>query len=321
MANKHFLYFLVDNAESITSTGQVINQWVAIRVNNLLNELVQNETKKDYWVAGDTDSAYFRMSDLVEALGIKEKDEQEISEKLSELVDKVITPEINKYCDELSDYFNNLENKMVMEREVISPVAIFVAKKRYAMLVKDVEGFVYEDPVMQVVGLEVVRTNTPLWARQHLEHCYRLSLEGKEQEYYQYLKEVHRQVYELPIEDIAIPTGVNNIEKYSTPDGRSYIHRAPKHVKSAIVYNRLLDEHGLHHMEKITSGGNMKYVSLIQPNPLGEESIGFISYMPKEFGLDEFVDREEAYERGFKRPLKNFMDSIGWHVEEVVTLF
>src|SRR5699024_3673175 len=149
-------------------------------------------------------------------------------------------------------------------------------------LVKDVEGCVHDSPVMQVVGLEVVRTNTPLWSRQHLEHCYRLALENREQEYYQYLKKVHNEVYELPVEDIAIPTGVNNIERYSTRDGKSYVHRAPKHVKSASVYNRLLDEHGLRHMEKITSGSNMKHVSLTQPNPLGEDSVGFISYLPKE---------------------------------------
>src|SRR5699024_5182534 len=105
MGNQHFLYFLVENAESITSTGQVINQWVSRRVNELLNQLMDNETEKDYWIAGDTDSAYFAMGDLVAALGVADATESEKSQKLSELVEQVISPEIDRYCNELSEYF------------------------------------------------------------------------------------------------------------------------------------------------------------------------------------------------------------------------
>lgn len=56
LANKHFLYFRIENAESITTTGQLVNRWTSERTNDLINKLVGNKDKKNYIVNNDTDS-------------------------------------------------------------------------------------------------------------------------------------------------------------------------------------------------------------------------------------------------------------------------
>lgn len=56
LANKHFLYFRIENAESITTTGQMVNRWTSERTNELINTLAGNKDKKDYVVNNDTDS-------------------------------------------------------------------------------------------------------------------------------------------------------------------------------------------------------------------------------------------------------------------------
>lgn len=316
-----FLYFLVDNAESTTSSGQLVNLWTTKRINTFLNKLVGNDIEKPYWIAGDTDSGYFELDDIVKTLGIQNESDDVIADSLDEFVRTILEPEIESYTNELCEYLNNIENKMVWEREVIAPYSIFVAKKRYAMLVKDSEGVRYHDPHLKIVGLESKKSSTPEWARPLLEECYRYCLIQDKDRYNDFISKVKDKVYKLRIDEIALPTKITGVEKYQTPDYR-YIKGTPKHVKAAINHNRLIHELGLKHYKEIQSGDSLKYVSLKMPNPIGEETIGFSSSsFPKEFKLNEYIDYNEAYERGFEKPLKNFVAAINWQTEEVVGLF
>lgn len=54
LANEHFLYFKVQNAEAITLTGQVVNRWTCSRVEKYLTDILK--TEHNYWVYSDTDS-------------------------------------------------------------------------------------------------------------------------------------------------------------------------------------------------------------------------------------------------------------------------
>jgi DNA polymerase elongation subunit (family B) len=54
LGNEHFLYFKVENAEAITVTGQVVNQWTCSRLQDYLTKVFKEE--HNYWTYGDTDS-------------------------------------------------------------------------------------------------------------------------------------------------------------------------------------------------------------------------------------------------------------------------
>lgn len=297
-----------------------MNLWTSKRVNRLINQLMTNEKEKNYVTAGDTDSAYFSFDDLVKQAGMDKASDDEIADFLDTVVKEVINPEIDSYTDELCDYMNNMENKMVWGREAIAKSAIFCAKKRYAMLVIDNEGVRYSEPRMKIVGLESKKSNTPSWSRPLLEECYLLCLNQQQSEFYDLVSQIKKKVYTFRSDEIAIPSGVNGIENYMNAD-YTYRKGTPKHVKAAIIHNRLLKQHGLKHIEEIKSGGNLKYVTLKLPNPIQEEVIGFEKYLPEEFGLESYVDYNEAYVKGFEEPLKNFIDALGWEIEPVVSLF
>jgi len=321
LGNKHFLYFLIENAEAITTTGQVVNRWTSFRINDLLNEIVGNDVQKDYVAYGDTDSAFFNASDVVKAMGIESESNVTITQRLDEFIKTIVDPEVRGYTDELCDYLNNVENKMVWERESIASSTILVQKKRYVMSVVDSEGIhYYNEPYLKLTGLEAKRSDTPEWARGPLIECYKLALAKDKKGLHKLVKETRKAIRDLNVSDVAVPKGVNGVEKYTGPED-TYIKGTPMHVRAAINHNRMLRNLGIAHIDRIGSGANIKYLALKKPNPMGDDVIGFVSYLPAEFGLEGYVDYKEIFHKGFEKPLQNFLDAINWTTEEVIELF
>ena len=70
----------------------------------------------------------------------------------------------------------------------------------------------------------------------------------------------------------------------------------------------------------IEDGEKIKFAFLMKPNPIGENIISFISELPTEFGLNEFLDYDIMFTKGFIDPLQGILDVIGWNTEKVNTL-
>jgi hypothetical protein len=52
------------------------------------------------------------------------------------------------------------------------------------------------------------------------------------------------------------------------------------------------------------------------PNPLKDSVISFPVRLPKEFGLQEYIDYEMQFEKTFIEPMKIILDCINWRVEK-----
>ena len=140
MGNQWFRYYDERNAEAVTAAGQLSIQWAENAVNNYLNKTLGTEDA-DYIVAMDTDSLYVCLDSLVSRIGITDK------EKIIGFLDKAcerIEDVIEKCYNELADYVNAYQQKMVMKREVIADTGIWTAKKHYILNVHDSEGVRYE---------------------------------------------------------------------------------------------------------------------------------------------------------------------------------
>jgi len=319
VGNKHFLYYKVANAEAITSSGQLINKWTHVRVNALLNKILGTDPSINRTVAGDTDSLYLNLADVVKALKIEHLSDDEIADRLDVFMKTVLSPKIDQFSDELCAYMNGVENKMVWEREAIASIAVFVRKKGYTMKVIDSEGVRFKEPKFKVTGLEAVKARAyPAWARNYLKECYKIALTKDQDKLHARIAEIRKEFKALPINEIALPRGVNNLAKYA--DSQSiYVKGTPKHVKAALIHNDLIRRRGLN-VPLITEGNKIKYIDLKRPNPISQDVIGFSWFMPKEFELDRYVDRESIYETAFLSPLQIFLDAIKWTTEPVVSL-
>ena len=90
---------------------------------------------------------------------------------------------INKCYQELADYTNAYQNKMVMGREVIADKAIWTAKKRYILNVHDNEGVRLAKPKLKMMGIETAKSSTPQWVREKLEDALKVVMKGDENLY------------------------------------------------------------------------------------------------------------------------------------------
>ena len=64
LGNNYFRYYKLQNAEAVTSTGQVTIRWIERKLNEYVNKALGTE-KEDYVVASDTDSIYLNLGSLV----------------------------------------------------------------------------------------------------------------------------------------------------------------------------------------------------------------------------------------------------------------
>jgi hypothetical protein len=68
--------------------------------------------------------------------------------------------------------------------------------------------------------------------------------------------------------------------------------------------------------EAIKNGEKLKFTYLKQPNPMKDSVISFPSRLPKEFGMEKYVDYDMQFEKCFMEPIKIILDCIGWQTEK-----
>lgn len=325
VANKYFRWFEQLNAEAITLSGQLSIRWIENAINQYLQKLL--DTEEDYVVAVDTDSVYINFGPLVE----KVKPNNPI-DFLDKVASEKIEPFIDRSYQELKEYMNAYDQKMIMKRENIGDKAIWTAKKRYIMNVWDSEGVRYEQPELKMMGIEAIRSSTPAACRDYIRETLKLVMKGEESIVQDYIAKIREEFRNKPYSAIAFPRGVNLTTNKTTTDGRSYresyadsktIYKkaTPVQVKGVLIYNHLLDKYNLlKKYEPIKDGEKIKFCYLKLPNPIQEKVIACIDSLPPEFNLDEYIDYDLQFEKGYLDPINIILHSIGWNHEKINTI-
>ena len=196
---------------------------------------------------------------------------------------------------------------------------MWTAKKLYVLNVYNNEGVSYAEPKLKVMGLEAVKSSTPQVCREKIKNALKVIMTGTEEEMIQFIEAFREEFKSLPAEDIAFPRGVNGIRKYT--DGNTYIKHTPIHVKGSIIYNRMLRENNLgFSYERISDGDKIKFLHLREPNPVKDSVISIVNSLPKEFGLEKYIDYEKQFVKAFLDPIKVMLDCIGWKVKKTSSL-
>ena len=322
IGNQYFRYYNLRNAEAITLSGQVSIRWIENKVNGYLNKLL-NSNEKDYVIASDTDSIYICLDDLVtKVYGDKEVSQEKVVDFLDKACKEKIEPFIDRSYTELAEYTNAYEQKMFMKRENIAARGIWTAKKRYILNVWDSEGVRYNQPKLKMMGIEAVKSSTPMPCRKAIKDALNIMMTGEQDELIKFIDGFKKEFYSLPPEDIAFPRSVNGLRKFKS-DTDVYSKGCPLHVRGTLLYNFYVSQKKLENKYPlIQEGEKIKYIYMKvgRTNYTGENVLSFLNTFPRELGLEECIDHKISFKKSFLDPLQIITNVIGWDTEKKSSL-
>ena len=318
LGNEWFRWFDVKNAEAVTTTGQFIIQYIARGIDAYLNRRLKTDQR---WVIySDTDSVYVTLKAVVDRF----RPNGTMAEKVDfvdEFCKEAIQKEINRLFRLLTDrYLNGVGAYLLMNREVIGDKGIWTAKKRYLINVRDKEGIRKEPAELKYMGVEIAKSSVPKFCREAMKEAVTIVMEKDQKTLFKFVSDTKVKFRQQKIEDVSFPRGVNGLDKYG--DKKSiYIKGTPFHTRGVLVYNHLIDQFGLESKyPKIKDGEKMKFFYLLEPNPVGTNAMAFLTEMPKEFGIHQYIDWETQWEKSFIEPLMLILNSIGWDTQPRASL-
>ena len=320
IGNQYFRYFNIANAEAITLSGQLSIRWIENKMNSYINKILKTK-ETDYVIASDTDSIYLNLGPLVKTVF----EGRETSDKsILRFLEKVCDVELEKYIENsyeaLATTVNAYDQKMFMKRENIANKGIWTAKKRYILNVWNSEGVQYAEPKLKMMGIEAVKSSTPSACRTAIKDALKVIMNGSESDVQQFVGDFRQKFESMPPEDIAFPRGCNGVGKFSNPV-TIYGKGPPIHVRGALLYNFHAKKTKItHKYPLIQEGEKVKFIYLRRPNKINENVISFFQTLPKEFGLDKYIDFDLQFQKSFLDPLQVIMDTINWKAEKIATL-
>jgi len=306
-------------SKAITLTGQRVTQESIKFINLWMNEQL-GTTDKDYVVTSDTDSLFIQVKDLVLQRYPETKTKDEYIKAVLEIateVQKYANANIERVAREKfnikGDHYFELKQEVVIER------GYFAGKRRYAMYIVNKEGVTVDEMVM--MGLDLMKSNmTPMYRKFGEELLKQIMFGTDKKEIDKRILDFKKYVKDLPIEDIAKPTGVKQVASYiERKPGIGEIFstlklKCPINTKAAVWYNDLLRFKKLDKKYPcFREGDKMKYIQL-KDNPFRIDVIGLTGNDPEfinEF-IDKYADREQGFESSLMNKLVGIYEDLGW---------
>lgn len=290
------------------------------------NEYIMECNSKIGPIYSDTDSAYFIMEDLV---GDNVEDAILCADSIAGLVN-------DSFQDFMKEAFfcqPNFDNLIKANREVVATSGIFRAKKKYILLVADMEG-TRLDPknpkALKSQGSDIKISSTPETIRGMLKDVTMKILTGipyKEitNDIMEFRRNINHNENIRPL-DYASITSVKNIDEYfekwrrieQTGMGNA---KLPGNVRASLNHNLSIKLFGCEDTQAIFSGMKIKIVWL-KPNEHKFNSMAFASeteVLPKWFTDNFEIDIRLTETKLVDQKLKNIFEPIGWVVPTLHT--
>jgi DNA polymerase elongation subunit (family B) len=306
-------------SKAITLTGQRVTQ-ESIKFINLWMNKQLGTTDKDYVVTSDTDSLFIQVKDLVLQRYPETKTKDEYIKAVLEIateVQKYANANIERVAREKfnikGDHYFELKQEVVIER------GYFAGKRRYAMYIVNKEGVTVDEMVM--MGLDLMKSNmTPMYRKFGEELLQQIMFGAPKSDIDKRILDFKKYVKDLPLGDIAKPTGVKQVASYiDRKPGIGEIFstlklKCPINTKAAVWYNDLLRFKKLDKKYPcFREGDKMRYIQL-KDNPYRIDVIGFTGNDPEfitEF-MDKYADREQGFESSLMNKLVGIYEDLGW---------
>ncbi len=319
LGNQYFRFFDTRIAEGITTAGQLSIRWIEKKINEYMNKLLKT-SDEDYVIASDTDSIYLNMGPLITKLYPDTSDTKKVIKFMNKVCDEKLQPFIDSSYQELAEWVNAYQQRMEMKRESLADKAIWTAKKRYILNVHDSEGVAYVKPKLKIMGLEAVKSSTPSACRVKIKEAIHIIMTQTQEDLHTFIDNFRKEFRKLPPEEIAFPRSVNGLKEYSDA-AQIFKKGTPIHVKGALVYNHFLREMKLtKRYQQIQEGEKIKFIYLKQPNMFNNNTLAFISGIPKQLDAEQYIDYDLQFDKSFLEPLDIILSSIDWNTEKIETI-
>jgi len=317
LALPSFRFFDIDNASAVTNTGVELIKYVE-RTSNWYYNKKLNTVNKDYCLYCDTDSAFLPALPLINQKWNTE----------SELIDLIINT-VKNIQDFLNDsfsifsknYLNVDKHRFHIKQEIIAKSGLWTSKKRYALWIINESGI--SKNYIDYKGLDVIRSSFPVSFKALLTEVLTDILNGvSENILTNKIVDFHKNIKNLSMLDVGVPTSVKNITKFGTNDTLisknfgNWIKGTPVHVKSAICYNELISYYNLQNKyPMILNGEKIKWVYLKQ-NSFGMESLALRGYNdPVEIlnFMEKYIDKNKMFDKILSGKLEDFYSAMKWN--------
>jgi DNA polymerase elongation subunit (family B) len=303
--------------QSTTLTGRAI----AKHMDSFVNEAITGEYNHtgDAVIYGDTDSVYFSAWPIIRDSVLS--GETEWNKDICIQVYDAIADQLNDSFPGFMEHAFNCPRSAgaIIQggRELIAYKGLFIKKKRYSVLIYDLEGKRLDvegkSGKVKAMGLDLKRSDTPKFMQEFLSDLLQEVLNGADKDtVIEMIKVFKKEFKKRPAWEKGSPKRVNNLTNYTRQyekTGRCGVG----HVMAAINWNRLRKMHGDQYSGAITDGQKV-IVCKLKSNPLNINSIAYPTdqaHLPEWFKELPFDD-SEMEDTIVTQKVENLLGVLDW---------
>ena len=316
--------------QSTTLTGRII----ARHMDAYINECIfgKYDHTGESIIYGDTDSCYFTAWPAVrsEVEAGRMEWNKDICAQLYDSIADQVNASFPAFMERACHVPRTMGELIKGGRELVASKGLFIKKKRYAVLIYDLEGNrldTHGKPgKVKAMGLDLKRSDTPKVVQDFLSELLTDVLTGATPEHvYDKVREFKIAFKDRPAWEKGTPKRVNNLTKYTKEEERLGKANMPGHVRAAMNWNNLRRMHGDQYSMAIVDG--MKtIVCKLKDNALGYTSVGYPtdeSHLPAWFRELPFDDGEMELTI-VNQKVENLLGVLDWDIPshtEISTTF
>ncbi len=265
--------------QSTTLTGRIIARHMDAYINECIFGEYDHVGKSIIY--GDTDSCYFTAWPAVreEVESGRMEWNRDICVQLYDSIADQVNDSFPAFMERACHVPRSMGSLIRGGRELVASKGLFIKKKRYAVLIYDLEGNrldTHGKPgKVKAMGLDLKRSDTPKVVQDFLSELLTDVLTGAAPDHVYYkVREFKLAFQDRPAWEKGTPKRVNNLTKYTREEERLGRANMPGHVRAAMNWNNLRRMYGDNYSMAIVDG--MKtIVCKLKDNPLGYTSVGY----------------------------------------------
>lgn len=310
--------------QSTTLTGRIIAKHMDATVNEAITGKYDHTGESVIY--GDTDSVYFSawpaIKEEVEA-GTMEWN-KDICVQLYDTISDQVNESFPGFMERACHCPREMGAIIKGGRELVAYKGLFIKKKRYAVLIYDMEGKRLDTEgkhgKVKAMGLDLKRSDTPKVVQEFLSEILLDVLTGTgdvRQIVIDKVRAFKIAFADKPAWEKGTPKRVNNLTKYTAAELEQGKANMPGHVRAAMNWNNLKRMHGDNYSTSIMDG--MKtIVCKLRENPLGYTSVGYPtdeSHIPQWF-KDLPFDQDLMESTIVSQKVENLLGVLEWKISE-----